>query len=125
MTYTGFKVLHMSALAVWLGGMLWQIWALGSAGAGSSTRKLDGFRRYDRFAALPAMALTWAFGLYLAFRGGWFGAHWLWLKLVFVLSLTAAYLIQRQAIRLAASPGAPPAGGGWPPHGGGVHVPAG
>jgi putative membrane protein len=113
MTYASFKVLHLSAIAIWIVGMLWQTWGLESARASSDARKLDGVLRYDRLAALPAMGLTWAFGLYLAVRGGWLGAHWLWLKLAFVVSLTAAYLIQRHAIRLAASAGALPTGRVW------------
>jgi uncharacterized membrane protein len=111
MTYAGFKILHLSAIAAWIMGMVWQTWALGPTRLSASPRSLDGVRRYDRFAGLPAMALTWAFGLYLAYRGGWLGAHWLWLKLAFVLSLTGAYLVQRHAIRLAAKASAPPASG--------------
>lgn len=113
MTYASFKVLHLTAIAIWIVGMLWQIWALEAARPSSGARKFDGVVRYDRLAALPAMGLTWAFGLYLAVRGGWFGAHWLWLKLAFVVSLTAAYLLQRHAIRLAASAGALPTGRVW------------
>lgn len=60
-------------------------------------------RRWNLYLITPAMVLTWALGLKLAFLTGWIGANWLWLKLALVLSLSAVYGLQSRMLRRLAT----------------------
>lgn len=93
MSYTLIKMLHLTAVAMWIGAMFWQAWRLISP-AGHGDERLKRAVRVNRFVVLPAMVLTWIFGLDLALRGGWFASHWIFPKLAFVVSLSGIYLAQ-------------------------------
>ena len=51
-------------------------------------------RAWDQWLTTPAMLLVWGLGLTLALSQGWFFSHWLQVKLVFVLALSALHGVQ-------------------------------
>jgi hypothetical protein len=53
----------------------------------------------NRWLALPAMLLVWAFGLTLAVSAGWLSSPWLQVKLAFVALLSALHAIQSGQLR--------------------------
>jgi putative membrane protein len=94
--YDWIKAFHIIALIAWMAGMLYlprlfvyhAVAVIGSPQ--SETFKLME-RRLLRAIINPAMIATWILGLWLAWRGSWFGAPWLWAKLILVLLLSAAH----------------------------------
>ena len=56
-------------------------------------------RRLLRVIINPAMAVTWVLGLWLAYRGGWFAAPWLHVKLVLVLGMMGMHGILSKYVR--------------------------
>src|SRR5258708_26021583 len=40
---------------------------------------------------IPAMMASWALGLWIVYDGGWISAHWLHLKLLLVVALSAVH----------------------------------
>ena len=97
MDYLWLKALHITAVMVWVGGMLLvAVTIIGEGakpGGGATDRSamLDSVRHWDRRVTAPAMLLVWALGLTLALQGGWFPAPWLIAKLVLVLGLSAVH----------------------------------
>ncbi|MPS26235.1 MAG: hypothetical protein E2576_13525 [Alcaligenaceae bacterium] len=98
MAYLWLKAAHLTALMVWIGGMLAVALALRATSprreelrAGGALPLLGTVRRWDHYVTSPAMLLAWALGLALAFQGGWFGQPWLWAKLVLALLLAAVH----------------------------------
>ena len=94
--YDWIKVFHIIALIAWMAGMLYLprlfvYRAVAPVGSPQSETFKVMERRLLRAIVNPAMIATWIFGLWLAWQGGWFGAPWLWGKLVLVLLLSAAH----------------------------------
>ncbi|MFC3227504.1 CopD family protein [Marinibaculum pumilum] len=89
--YPWLRAAHLCAALLWLAGMLLAALALRAA----STRADAGIAvlalRWDRRATVPAMAATWALGLWLAVEAGWFTAPWLMAKLALVVLLSALH----------------------------------
>jgi putative membrane protein len=56
-------------------------------------------RRLLRGIINPAMIVTWAFGLWLAWEGGWFEAGWLHAKLTLVIILSAVHGYLARSVR--------------------------
>jgi len=115
--YLWLKALHIAAVVTWIGGMLGAALALGISSA--SNGKPDGagrmvalgvVRRWDNWVTSPAMVLVWMLGLLLAFQGGWFGAHWLTIKIMLVLGLSALHGMLSGSLRnlARATPRSPP-----------------
>jgi putative membrane protein len=48
-------------------------------------------RRLLKVIMNPAMAVTWVLGLWLGWKGGWFGAGWLQVKILLVLVLSGLH----------------------------------
>ena len=96
MDYSWILTLHLVAIAIWIGGMLINGVVLGGA---PQRRTIETIRRWDRRVVVPAILLTWALGITLAVKGGWFQAPWLSTKLVFVLALSALHGVQSGALR--------------------------
>jgi len=89
--YDVIKILHITAVISWLAGLLYlpRIFVYHTqVAAGSESDKIFQTmeRRLLRFIMLPAMILTFAFGLYLASEIG-FEFIWLHIKLTLVLCL--------------------------------------
>jgi putative membrane protein len=56
-------------------------------------------RRLLRAIINPAMVVTWTFGLWLAWRGGWFTAGWLHVKIAAVVAMSAVHGYLAGAVR--------------------------
>jgi len=91
------QVVHLVAVAAWIGGMLANALALLALPDGGPAPALATVRRFDRRFALPAMIVVWATGLVLS--AWWIGAPWLWLKLALVVALTALHAWQSATLR--------------------------
>ena len=99
MSYSLAKALHVAAGMIWLAGLFWQARRLTSTTARPGDRGLARAWRVDRFVVLPAMVVVWVLGPYLAWRGGWFAAHWIAVKLIFVVTLSGLCLAQGAELR--------------------------
>ena len=120
MDYLWLKALHVATFSVWIGGMLILSLAVSSlpAAAPAETAKeetpplplIEAIYRWNRWITSPAMLLAWGFGIALALQGDWFGAPWLWVKLVIITALSALHgalagrLRRRTGIREASPP---------------------
>lgn len=104
--YPWAKAIHVIAVISWMAGMLYlpRLFVY-HADTERGSQQSETFkvmeRRLYRGIMMPAMIGSWGFGLWLGILGGWFtGVSWLWLKLIFVLGLTA-YHHQLDAYRKA------------------------
>ncbi|MBK1836250.1 CopD family protein [Azospirillum sp. YIM B02556] len=98
MIYLWLKAFHIASVTVWIGGMFVAAIAVAALSASKSLPDapnradiIEAVRRWDRWATSPAMLLAWLFGLAVATEGGWFGARWLMMKLVFVVALSGLH----------------------------------
>src|SRR6478735_6820967 len=91
--YQWLVALHIIAVIAWMAGMLYlpRLFVYHCA-ADPGSMQSETFkvmeRRLLKAIINPAMIVTWALGLWLAYRGGWFAAHWLQVKLVLVLGMS-------------------------------------
>src|ERR1700733_13605439 len=94
--YEWIKALHVIAVIAWMAGMLYlpRLFVYHcEAEAGSkqsATFKLME-RRLLKAIMNPAMIVTWLAGLYLAWAGQWFSAHWLHGKLLLGVLLSGVH----------------------------------
>ena len=56
-------------------------------------------RRLLKVIINPAMIVTWGLGLWLAYSGGWFAAHWLHAKIALVLAMSGVHGILSKYVR--------------------------
>lgn len=102
--YLWFKALHIMAVITWMAGLFYlprlfiyhHDKAVGSDS--SETFKTMELRLY-RFIMNPSMMIAWAFGLFIAWDGGWFSSGWLHVKLLAVLLMTGAHVYCGRAVR--------------------------
>ena len=102
--YLWLKALHIIAVIAWMAGMLYlpRLFVY-HCEADPGSRQSETFkvmeRRLLRVIINPAMAVTWVLGLWLAYRGGWFAAPWLHVKLVLVLGMMGVHGILSKYVR--------------------------
>ena len=102
--YRWLLALHIIAVISWMAGMLYlpRLFVY-HCEADVGSRQSETFkvmeRRLLRAIINPAMILTWALGLWLAYRGGWFAAHWLHLKLALVLLMSGVHGVLSKYVR--------------------------
>lgn len=94
--YLWFKALHVVTIISWMVGMLYlPRLMVYHATIGPNTPQSETFkvmeRRLYRGIVTPAMLATWATGLWIAYEGNWFGAHWLHGKLLLVVLMTGVH----------------------------------
>ena len=104
MIYLWLKALHIAAVITFVGGLLSQAILLNALRpadplSGQQRASVQGVRAWSRKVTTPAMLLTWALGLALALRGGWFSSLWLQAKLALVLALSGLHGMQSGALR--------------------------
>jgi uncharacterized membrane protein len=98
MGYLWLKALHVTAGLIFIGGLFVQ--AIGvSAGARGQADTVNLVSRWDQRVAMPAMLAVWLTGALVAASGLWFSSHWLWAKLVLVISLTGLHGVQSGRLR--------------------------
>ena len=102
--YLWFKALHVMAVITWMAGLFYlprlfiyhHDKATGSES--SETFKIMELRLY-RFIMNPSMMIAWAFGLFIAWEGGWLFSGWLHVKLLAVALMTGAHVYYGRAVR--------------------------
>jgi putative membrane protein len=94
--YEWIKALHVIAVIAWMAGMLYlpRLFVYHCDAEVGSTQS-ETFkvmeRRLLKAIINPAMIVTWLAGLYLAWAGHWFSAHWLHGKLLLVIAMSAVH----------------------------------
>ena len=102
--YQWLLAFHIIAVIAWMAGMLYlpRLFVYHCA-ADPGSMQSETFkvmeRRLLRAIINPAMILTWLLGLWLAYRGGWFTAPWLHVKLALVLGMTGVHGILSKYVR--------------------------
>jgi putative membrane protein len=102
--YPWAKAIHVIAVISWMAGMLYlpRLFVY-HAEADKGSVQSETFkvmeRRLLRGIINPAMVVTWAFGLWLAWKGGWFSAGWLHAKLALVVLMSAVHGYLAGAVR--------------------------
>ena len=94
--YDWIKAFHIIAVIAWMAGMLYlpRLFVY-HCDADVGSMQSETFkvmeRRLLRIIMTPAMILTWAIGLWLAWRGNWFVAPWLHAKLTLVVLMSGMH----------------------------------
>lgn len=105
--YLWIKALHVISVIAWMAGLLYLprlfvYHAETEVGSAQSETFKIMERRLQNFIITPAMALTWAFGLWLAWKGFGFSGGWLHAKIGAVVLLSAVGGYFARAVRLFA-----------------------
>ena len=102
--YLWIKALHVIAVIAWMAGMLYlpRLFVY-HCDAPKGSPQSETFkvmeRRLVKAIINPAMIVTWAAGLYLAWEGGWFTSHWFHGKLALVIVLSGVHGYFAGAVR--------------------------
>jgi putative membrane protein len=102
--YQWLLAFHIIAVIAWMAGMLYlpRLFVYHCA-ADPGSMQSETFkvmeRRLLKAIINPAMIVTWVLGLWLAYQGGWFAAHWLHVKLVLVLGMSGVHGILSKYVR--------------------------
>jgi len=102
--YLWFKALHIVAVIAWMAGMLYlpRLFVY-HCEAEPGSRQSETFkvmeRRLLRAIINPAMIVTWATGLWLAWDAGFFSDGWLHAKLALVLVLSGLHGLFSRCVR--------------------------
>ena len=94
--YQWLLAFHIIAVIAWMAGMLYlpRLFVYHCA-ADPGSMQSETFkvmeRRLLKAIINPAMIVTWVLGLWLAYRGDWFAAHWLHLKLALALGMSGVH----------------------------------
>jgi protoporphyrinogen IX oxidase len=94
--YAWLKAFHIIALIAWMAGMLYLprlfvYHCLAEPGSKQSETFKVMERRLLMAITTPAMVVTWALGLWLAWSGGWYASGWLQAKIVLAVALSALH----------------------------------
>ena len=94
--YVWVKSAHVVAIIAWMAGMLYLprlfvYHCVAEPGSVQSETFKVMERRLLRAIINPAMVVSWALGLWLAWDGGWYNHRWLWGKLSLVVALSAMH----------------------------------
>lgn len=105
MAYELLKAGHITAVFIWLGGMMAVALLLGRG-----SEVTPPLLTWDRYVTTPAMIVAWAFGMTMAAWAGWFASGWMMAKIVLVLALSALHGVLSGRLRRAAAKGSAPDG---------------
>ena len=90
------KVIHILAVIAWMAGMLYlpRLFVY-HCGVAAGSEASDSFkimeRRLLKAIINPAMIVTWIAGLWLAWNGHFFAAHWMSAKFTLVILMSAVH----------------------------------
>lgn len=103
--YEWIKALHVVSIISWMAAILYLprlfiYHCKAEVGSVQSETFKVMERRLLRAIMTPAMIVSWLTGLYLAWRGGWFGAGWFHVKFLAVsgMSIVHGYLARTTVI---------------------------
>jgi len=94
--YPWLKALHIIAIIAWMAGMLYlpRLFVY-HCDAERGSRQSETFkvmeRRLLKAIINPAMVVSWALGLWLAWSGGWYASGWLHAKILLVLLMSGLH----------------------------------
>jgi len=94
--YPWFKAVHVMTVIAWMAGMLYlpRLFVY-HCEAEPGSRQSETFkimeRRLLRGIINPAMVATWVLGLWMAYDGNALSAHWLQVKMLLVVALSAVH----------------------------------
>jgi putative membrane protein len=94
--YPWLKALHVIAIIAWMAGMLYlpRLFVY-HCEAEPGSKQSETFKLMERRLLTviinPAMIVSWALGLWLAWSGGWYAAGWLQAKVVLALILSGLH----------------------------------
>lgn len=105
--YLWAKAIHVMAIIAWMAGMFYlPRLFIYHCEAEPGSEKSETFkvmeRRLLRVIMNPAMTISWVFGLWLAWEGGWLTEGWFHVKFAAVLALSAAHGDLSKGVRLFA-----------------------
>ena len=109
--YFLFKSLHLIAVISWMAGLLYlpRIFVYHSEASHDSLTEVFKImeRRLYNFIMMPAMILSWSFGVLLISSLGFsiFSELWMQIKIILILSLTHYHFYLGKQVRLFASNG--------------------
>jgi protoporphyrinogen IX oxidase len=94
--YEWIKALHVVAIISWMAAILYLprlfiYHCEAEIGSVQSETFKVMERRLLKAIMTPAMIVSWLSGLYLAWRGGWFGAGWFHVKLLMVVGMSGVH----------------------------------
>ncbi|GLU31601.1 CopD family protein [Trinickia caryophylli] len=95
MIYLLVKVVHISSVMTFVGGLL----ALSVGIRVQSLPLQRALGRWDRNVTSPALGLVWATGIAMVVLGHWFGDVWLTIKFLLVTALSALHGILSGKLR--------------------------
>jgi putative membrane protein len=102
--YLWMKAAHVIAVIAWMAGMLYlpRLFVY-HCEAEPGSKQSDTFKVMERrllnVIINPAMILTWALGLWLAWAGGFLGSGWFHAKLLLVLVLSGVHGLLSRCVR--------------------------
>ena len=102
--YEWLKAFHVIAIIAWMAGMLYlpRLFVY-HCEAEAGSRQSETFKLMERRLLTviinPAMAVSWALGLWLAWAGGWYAAGWLHTKVLLVLILSGLHGFFARCVR--------------------------
>jgi protoporphyrinogen IX oxidase len=94
--YEWLKAFHVIVVIAWMAGMLYlpRLFVY-HCEAEPGSKQSETFkvmeRRLLKAIINPAMVVSWALGIWLAWKGGWYVAPWFHAKLLLVLALSALH----------------------------------
>lgn len=95
--------LHITAVGIWIGGMMLSSLAMHTETAATQAEgpsdRLARVLRWNRWITMPAMLLVWGLGIAMALQVGWYLFTWFKLKVMLVLVLSALQGIQSATLR--------------------------
>lgn len=106
--YEWVKALHVLAIISWMAGLLYlpRLFVY-HAGAEVGSAQSETFkimeRRLLKAIMTPAMAVSWATGLYLAWSAGFFASGWFHGKLLAVVAMSAIHGLLVRHVRVFAA----------------------
>ncbi len=106
--YDWIKVLHVVAVISWMAGLLYlPRLMIYHCGAESGSVQSETFkvmeRRLLKAIMTPAMIVTWATGLVLAWQGGFFPAGWFLVKFAAVLLMSGVHGFLARQVKVFAA----------------------
>ena len=105
MSYLILRMLHATAMSIWIIGMLVIAATLPTVQPANgpflqaARPFLTGLHWWSRYITTTAMALGWVLGISAMLMAHWFGAGWLSVKLVAVVGLSGLFGLQSATLR--------------------------
>ncbi|MDX2290366.1 MAG: protoporphyrinogen oxidase HemJ [Hyphomicrobiaceae bacterium] len=102
--YDWVKAVHVIAIIAWMAGLLYlpRLFVYhADVPQGSAQAELFKLMEFRLLTIImtPAMIVAWVLGLWLAWQGGWFSAHWFYAKLAAVIALSGVHGMLSAAVR--------------------------